>query len=93
MWKFQDVEWIAQNRAWLPGIKCNLKVGDSVANALQGFVVTDWGALYEGNYLLAGLDMTMPAADGLWNELLVEAVKNGTYPESRVTDMAMRYVS
>ncbi len=64
-----------------------------IANTLQGFVVTDWGALHGANYLLAGLDMTMPEADGFWNELLVEAVKNGTFPESRVTDMAMRYVS
>lgn len=49
--------------------------------------------MHASDYQLAGLDMAMPNANGFWNELLVESVKNGTIPEFRVTDMAMRYVA
>lgn len=57
----------------------------------QGFVVTDWRAQHAGVApALAGLDMAMPTHEGFWGEKLVEAVKNGSVPESRVTDMATR---
>jgi beta-glucosidase len=48
--------------------------------------------MHAPDYLLAGLDMAMPNANGFWNGLLVESVRNGTVPESRVTDMSMRCV-
>lgn len=35
--------------------------------------------------------MGMPSAAGYWESLLVDAVKNGSVAESRVTDMATRY--
>ena len=57
----------------------------------QGFVVTDWDALHAGNAaILAGLDMAMPNAGSFWGDKLVESVKNGTVPESRISDMATR---
>ena len=56
----------------------------------QGFVVSDWGALYGGiEYAEHGLDMGMPDASS-WGNTLVQSIKNGSFPESRVTDMATR---
>ncbi|KAG6312420.1 hypothetical protein E4U44_003343 [Claviceps purpurea] len=37
-----------------------------------------------------GMDVAMPSPAELWGKYLVEAVKNGFVPESRVTDMAAR---
>ncbi|KAG6300838.1 hypothetical protein E4U45_003644 [Claviceps purpurea] len=37
---------------------------------------------------LAGMDVAMPSPAELWGKYLVEAVKNGFVPESRVTDMS-----
>lgn len=48
----------------------------------DGFVMTDWGAVndrIEG--LIAGLDLEMPSSDGKNDELIIEAVKNGTLDE------------
>ncbi|KKA30951.1 hypothetical protein TD95_001324 [Thielaviopsis punctulata] len=60
----------------------------------QGFVVTDWRAQHAGVApALAGLDMAMPTHEGFWGEKLVEAVNNGSVPESRVTDMATRIIA
>ncbi|POR32601.1 Beta-glucosidase [Tolypocladium paradoxum] len=60
----------------------------------QGFVVSDWGAQHAGvAAALAGLDMAMPSGDEFWGKNLVEAVKNGSVPESRVTDMATRVIT
>lgn len=60
----------------------------------QGFVVSDWGAQHTGYAgALAGLDMAMPDAGAFWGDRLVESVKNGSVPESRLSDMATRYVS
>lgn len=60
----------------------------------QGFVVSDWGAQHTGYASsLAGLDMAMPDAGAFWGDKLVESVKNGSVPESRLSDMATRCVS
>ncbi|GJN76302.1 hypothetical protein PLICBS_010414 [Purpureocillium lilacinum] len=60
----------------------------------QGFVVSDWGAQHAGvAAALAGMDMAMPSGSEFWGKHLVEAVKNGSVPESRVTDMATRIVT
>lgn len=59
----------------------------------QGFVVSDWGAQHTGNAgALAGLDMAMPDGGSFWGNQLVESVKNGSVPESRISDMVTRYV-
>ncbi|KAK5987525.1 putative beta-glucosidase M [Cladobotryum mycophilum] len=60
----------------------------------QGFVVSDWSAQHAGVATAeAGLDMAMPNGYQYWSGELVKAVKNGTLPESRVTDMAIRIVA
>jgi beta-glucosidase len=57
----------------------------------QGFVVSDWGGQHAGvASALAGLDVAMPNPASFWGSALVEAVTNGSVPESRVTDMATR---
>ncbi|KAG6304143.1 hypothetical protein E4U09_000052 [Claviceps aff. purpurea] len=59
----------------------------------RGFVVSDWGALYGGlEYATGGLDMGMPNA-ATWDKKLVQAVQNGSFAESRVTDMATRIIA
>ncbi|KAJ4147553.1 hypothetical protein LMH87_002065 [Akanthomyces muscarius] len=59
----------------------------------QGFVVSDWGAQHAFSDAPNGLDMGMPNSEPFWGANLVNAVKNGTLPESRVTDMAMRIIA
>ncbi|CAK7217980.1 beta-glucosidase [Sporothrix curviconia] len=66
----------------------------------QGFVMTDWGAHHSGvSSALAGLDMSMPGDtafnSGLsyWGTNLTLAVINGTVPEWRLDDMAMRIMA
>jgi beta-glucosidase len=56
----------------------------------QGFVVSDWGAQHSGvASALAGLDMAMPSSS-FWGANMVEAIKNGSVPESRLDDMVTR---
>ncbi|KAH7038027.1 glycosyl hydrolase family 3 N terminal domain-containing protein [Microdochium trichocladiopsis] len=66
----------------------------------QGFTVSDWAAQHAGvSSALAGLDMTMPGDSAFntgvsfWGGNLTLAVLNGTVPEYRIDDMAMRIVS
>lgn len=60
----------------------------------EGFVVSDWSAQHaDVATALAGLDMTMPGGDDFWGSKLVDAVKNGSVPESRLDDMATRIVA
>ena len=66
----------------------------------QGFIMSDWQAQHSGvGTALAGLDMTMPG-DTLfntgytyWGTNLTVAVLNGTVPEWRVDDMAVRIMA
>ncbi|KAI1438507.1 beta-glucosidase M [Xylaria sp. CBS 124048] len=59
----------------------------------QGAVTSDWGALHSGvASALAGMDMVMPNSP-LWGDELVNAVKNGSVPESRLDDMATRVIA
>ncbi|MGQ9597596.1 MAG: glycoside hydrolase family 3 C-terminal domain-containing protein [Thermoproteota archaeon] len=49
---------------------------------LEGFVVSDWGAVNErAKGLLAGLDLQMPYDGGFGDRKIIEAVKNGEIPE------------
>lgn len=66
----------------------------------QGFVLSDWQAQHAGcATAAAGLDMTMPGDtvfnSGLsfWGANLTIAVVNGTVPEWRIDDMAMRIMA
>lgn len=66
----------------------------------QGFVMSDWQAQHSGvSTALAGLDMTMPgdvifdSANSYWGANLTVAVLNGTVPQWRVDDMAIRIIA
>ncbi|PBP28603.1 beta-glucosidase 1 precursor [Diplocarpon rosae] len=66
----------------------------------QGFVMSDWQAHHSGaSAAAAGLDMSMPGdtvfstGDSYWGTNLTLAVINGTVPEWRLDDMAMRIMS
>lgn len=66
----------------------------------QGFVMTDWGAHHSGvSDTLAGLDMSMPgdisfdSATSYYGTNLTAAVLNGTIPQWRIDDMAVRIMS
>lgn len=56
----------------------------------QGFVVSDWGGQHGGySTAEAGLDMAMPNSI-YWGANLTTAIANGSFPESRLDDMATR---
>ena len=63
--------------------------------------MTDWGAHHSGvSTALAGLDMTMPGGvtsdvggSSFWGTNLTIAVLNGTIPEWRIDDMAIRIIA
>lgn len=66
----------------------------------QGFVMTDWSGQHSGvGDSLAGTDMDMPgdvafnSGTAFWGANLTIAVLNGTVPEWRVDDMAVRIMS
>ncbi|THW35907.1 putative beta-glucosidase [Aureobasidium pullulans] len=66
----------------------------------QGFVVSDWAGQHSGvSSALAGLDMTMPgdvsfdSKTSFWGANLTIAVLNGTVPQYRIDDMAVRIVA
>ena len=57
----------------------------------QGWVVSDWGAQHAGTAAaLAGMDVAMPSGSSFWGSHLVDSVKNGSVPESRIDDMVVR---
>lgn len=66
----------------------------------QGFVMSDWQAQHSGAAsAVAGLDMAMPGDTvfntglSFWGANLTLAVLNGTVPEYRIDDMAMRIMA
>lgn len=66
----------------------------------QGFVMSDWQAQHSGAATAAaGLDMTMPGdtlfntGRSYWGANLTLAVINGTVPEWRIDDMALRIMA
>ncbi|KAI5926455.1 glycoside hydrolase family 3 protein [Camillea tinctor] len=66
----------------------------------QGFVMSDWQAQHAGAAsAVAGLDMSMPgdtlfnSGYSFWGANLTLAVLNGTVPEYRIDDMAMRIMA
>ncbi|MEU8795473.1 glycoside hydrolase family 3 C-terminal domain-containing protein [Streptomyces sp. NPDC048643] len=57
----------------------------------DGVVVSDWGALREGDPAArAGLDLAMPGPDSPWGAALVRAVEDGRVPVSAVDDKVRR---
>lgn len=66
----------------------------------QGFIMSDWGAQHSGvSDALAGLDMAMPgdtsfdSGESFWGTNLTAAVLNGTLPQYRLDDMAVRIMA
>ena len=66
----------------------------------QGFIMSDWSAQHSGvSAALAGLDQTMPGDIGFntgtsyWGANLTIAVLNGTVPQWRLDDMAIRIMA
>ncbi|KAL8929723.1 MAG: hypothetical protein Q9172_000280 [Xanthocarpia lactea] len=66
----------------------------------QGFVLTDWQAQHSGvGSALAGLDMSMPGdvlfntGTSFWGTNLTVAILNGTIPQWRLDDMAIRIMA
>lgn len=66
----------------------------------QGFILSDWSAQHSGvSSALAGLDMTMPgdvsfdSGTSYWGPNLTIAVLNGTVPQWRLDDMAVRILA
>ena len=66
----------------------------------QGFVMSDWQAQHSGvSSALAGLDMTMPgdtlfdSGRSYWGANLTIAILNGTVPQWRLDDMAIRIIA
>ena len=67
----------------------------------QGYVVSDWSGTHSGlASALAGLDMDMPGGisassptPSFFGGNLTTAVRNGSLPESRLTDMATRVMT
>ncbi|PFO07769.1 glycosyl hydrolase [Bacillus sp. AFS076308] len=61
---------------------------------LEGFVVSDWGAVNERvSGLSAGLDLEMPPTGGLSDQKIVEAVKNGELSEEKLNQAVERMLS
>ena len=66
----------------------------------QGFVMSDWQAQHSGlSTALAGLDMTMPGdtlfntGRSYWGPNMTVAILNGTMPQWRLDDMAVRIMA
>lgn len=60
----------------------------------EGLVMSDWDALHAGyQAALAGMDMVMPNSGGFWGANLTQSVNNGSLPEERLDDMAIRVIS
>ncbi|KAK0622803.1 glycoside hydrolase family 3 protein [Immersiella caudata] len=77
-------------------------LNDLLKNELgfQGFIMSDWQAQHTGvAAAAAGLDMSMPgdtvfnSGRSYWGANLTAAVLNGTVPEWRIDDMAMRIMA
>ncbi|OAA59049.1 beta-glucosidase [Niveomyces insectorum RCEF 264] len=103
LWPFQDAVYAGSGNIMCSYNRVNNSYGCSNSKTLngllktelgfQGFVVSDWGAQHAGvATALSGMDMAMPNGP-LWGNNLVEAVKNGSIPESRIVDMATRIVA
>ncbi|MGC6586448.1 beta-glucosidase family protein [Paenibacillus sp. Dod16] len=51
----------------------------------EGFVISDWGAVNErAKALAAGMELEMPSSHGEGDAKIVEAVRNGQLPESKL---------
>ncbi|KAG6190799.1 hypothetical protein E4U27_005317 [Claviceps purpurea] len=70
--------------------RVNNSYGCANSKTLNGLLKTELGFQ---RLRAPGMDVAMPSPAELWGKYLVEAVKNGFVPESRVTDMAARILT
>lgn len=103
LWPFQDAVHAGTGNVMCSYNRVNNSYGCANSKTLngllktelgfQGAITSDWGALHAGVATsLAGMDMVMPSSN-LWGDELVKAVKNGSIPEVRLTDMATRVIA
>ena len=59
----------------------------------KGYVMSDWGATHSSGSANAGLDVDMPGNDPFFGSGLIDAITNGTVPESRLDDMVKRMLA
>jgi beta-glucosidase len=60
----------------------------------MGNILTDWmGSKSTVDPVLSGLDIDMPGNDGYMGDRLVSFVQNGSIPQSRIDDMAIRIIA
>ncbi|KAK4152900.1 hypothetical protein C8A00DRAFT_34355, partial [Chaetomidium leptoderma] len=101
LWPFQDAVHAGSGNMMCSYQRLNNSYGCANSKALngllktelgfQGWVVSDWGAQHAGAAAaLAGMDVAMPSGDALWGSHLVDAVNNGSVPETRIDDMVIR---
>ena len=101
LWPFQDAVHAGSGNIMCSYQRLNNSYGCANSKSLngllktelgfQGWVVSDWGAQHAGAAAaLAGMDVAMPNGDALWGSHLVDSVKNGSVPESRIDDMVVR---
>ncbi|KAK0635764.1 glycoside hydrolase superfamily [Bombardia bombarda] len=104
LWPFQDAVHAGSGNIMCSYNRVNNSYGCANSKTLngllktelgfQGFVVSDWGAQHAGvATTLGGMDMAMPGAGVYWGEHLKSSVQNGTVPETRIDDMAMRIIA
>ncbi|KAL8410092.1 hypothetical protein RB594_008253 [Gaeumannomyces avenae] len=104
LWPFQDAVHAGTGSVMCSYQRINNSYGCSNSKTMngllktelgfQGHVVSDWNAQHAGvATALAGLDLTMPDDGKFWGPKLIEAVQNGSVPEARATDMAIRILA
>ncbi|KAI5251760.1 putative beta-glucosidase [Aureobasidium subglaciale] len=93
VWPFADAV-----RAGTGSVMCSYNQANN--SYVVRFVVSDWAGQHSGvSSALAGLDMTMPgdlsfdSKTSFWGANLTIAVLNGTVPQYRIDDMAVRIVA
>lgn len=60
----------------------------------EGFVVSDWGAVNERvDALSAGLELEMPASNGIGEQKIIEAVTNGELSEEKLDRAVERFLT
>ncbi|KXX74247.1 putative beta-glucosidase M [Madurella mycetomatis] len=104
LWPFQDAVHAGSGNIMCSYQRLNNSYGCANSKALngllktelgfQGWVVSDWGAQHAGVATAqAGMDVTMPNGHPFWGSHLVDAVTNGSVPESRLDDMITRTIA
>ncbi|KAG7289631.1 hypothetical protein NEMBOFW57_006003 [Staphylotrichum longicolle] len=104
LWPFQDAVHAGSGNIMCSYQRLNNSYGCANSKSLngllktelgfQGWVVSDWGAQHAGTATaLAGMDVAMPNGNTFWGSHLVDAVKNGSVPETRIDDMVVRTIA